>query len=91
MSAFASPLKSANLTQKGCVPVEISTLVKSAAAVAPGAVVFRQPADGYTLALDGSGFWIGALLEDVQYDPVKDYAPISVVATSPHVDTGCRA
>jgi tripartite-type tricarboxylate transporter receptor subunit TctC len=48
--------------------------------------VARAPADGYTLFI-GSLTQIGVVpaLESVAYDPVKDFAPISNVASAPFV------
>jgi tripartite-type tricarboxylate transporter receptor subunit TctC len=48
----------------------------------------RAPADGYTLLVVSTGFLINpSLFAKVPYDPVKDFAPISVVAVSPNVVT----
>ena len=45
-------------------------------------------ADGYTLLVVSTGFLINpSLFAKVPYDPVKDFAPISVVAVSPNVVT----
>jgi tripartite-type tricarboxylate transporter receptor subunit TctC len=48
--------------------------------------VARAPADGYTIFL-ASLTQIGVLpaIEDVAYDPVKDFAPVSNVASTPFV------
>ena len=47
-----------------------------------------SPADGYTLLVVSTGFLINpSLFAKVPYDPVKDFAPISVVAVSPNVVT----
>src|SRR6185436_16944327 len=42
-------------------------------------------ADGYTLIVQGAPLWVSALMRKVPYDPVKDFAPISLVATIPLV------
>jgi len=39
--------------------------------------------DGYSLLLQASSFWIGPLLQKLPYDPVKDFAPISMANTAP--------
>jgi tripartite-type tricarboxylate transporter receptor subunit TctC len=47
-----------------------------------------SPADGYTLLVVSTGFLINpTLFAKVSYDPVKDFAPISMVAASPNVVT----
>ena len=49
-------------------------------------IVAKSPPDGYTLLLFTSPFWILPLLqENVPYDPVKDFAPISMTDSSPSV------
>ena len=46
-------------------------------------IVAKSPADGYTVLLTGSAHWIGPLVEKVNYDPVKDFAPVSLVDRTP--------
>jgi tripartite-type tricarboxylate transporter receptor subunit TctC len=46
------------------------------------------PPDGYTLLVVSTGFLINpSLFAKVPYDPVKDFAPISIVAVSPNIIT----
>ncbi len=48
--------------------------------------VAKAPPDGYTLLLFGSSFWIVPLLRnDVAWDPVRDFAPITLVASAPNI------
>jgi len=50
--------------------------------------VAQSPADGYTLLVTSTGFVVNpSLFAKVPYDPVKDFAPISIVAVSPNVMT----
>ena len=60
---------------------------RTASAYYPGEVVAKAPADGYTLLFQSDFFWIGPLLKKAPppYDPVKDFSPITLVATSPQV------
>jgi len=52
------------------------------------AAVATSPADGYTLIVVSTGFVVNpSLFAKVPYDPVKDFAPISIVAVSPNVMT----
>jgi tripartite-type tricarboxylate transporter receptor subunit TctC len=49
-------------------------------------VVARAPADGYTLLLYGSAVWLAPFIRSgTPYDPVKDFAPLTLVASSPNV------
>jgi len=48
-------------------------------------IVAKSPPDGYTLLVSGSAHWIGPLLEKVTYDPIKDFAPITLIDRAPSV------
>ncbi len=56
-----------------------------ASGVIPGEIVSKAPPDGYTLLFFGSTFWTGPLLQKAPYDPVRDFAPISLTNRSPNV------
>lgn len=46
----------------------------------------KSPADGYTLLVISTGFMVNpSLYARVPYDPVKDFAPVTLVAASPNV------
>jgi tripartite-type tricarboxylate transporter receptor subunit TctC len=46
----------------------------------------KAPADGYTLLVISTGFMVNpTLYARVPYDPVKDFAPVTLVAASPNV------
>src|SRR5215470_4849097 len=50
------------------------------------ATAARAPADGYTLLVMSTGFLVNpSLYAKVPYDPIKDFAPISLLAASPNV------
>jgi tripartite-type tricarboxylate transporter receptor subunit TctC len=52
------------------------------------AAVAQSPADGYTLLVASTGLVVNpSLFAKVPYDPVKDFAPISLIAVSPNVLT----
>ncbi len=54
--------------------------------VIPGEVVSKAPPDGYTLLLFGGSFWLQPFMQEhASYDPLKDFAPISLVLMSPSV------
>jgi tripartite-type tricarboxylate transporter receptor subunit TctC len=49
----------------------------------------KSPADGYTILVVSTGFIVNPSLyaKGVPYDPVKDFAPVTLVAASPNVLT----
>jgi tripartite-type tricarboxylate transporter receptor subunit TctC len=50
------------------------------------AMVARTQADGYTMLVVSTGFMVNpSMYAKVPYDPVKDFAPITLVAASPNV------
>ncbi len=49
-----------------------------------GETVANAAPDGYTLLLNGTGFWLAPLLQSTPaYDAAKDFAPITLVSTAP--------
>ena len=49
-----------------------------------GSIVSKAMPDGYTLLFNGSSFWMLPFLQaGVPYDPVKDFAPITLATNSP--------
>jgi tripartite-type tricarboxylate transporter receptor subunit TctC len=49
-----------------------------------GSIVSKAMPDGYTLLFNGSSFWMLPFLQPgVPYDPVKDFAPITLATNSP--------
>ena len=50
-----------------------------------GELISNAPPDGHTLVVQGAPLWVGTLLRKVPYDPLKDFAPISLVAILPLV------
>jgi len=64
-------------------PLGQSVIVENRPTATIGAVVSRAPADGYTLALLGNSFWISSLIQQTNYDPVKDVTAVTLVERSP--------
>ncbi len=53
---------------------------------ASGEVVAKAPGDGYTLVLGGSTFVLLKSLQDkLPWDPVRDFSPITMVASAPNI------
>ena len=48
-------------------------------------LVAKAAPDGYTLLVTGSAHWLGPLLEKVTYDPLGDFAAISLLDRSPTI------
>jgi len=46
-------------------------------------LAMKAPPDGYTLLFSGGPHWLGHFFEKTSYDPVKDFAPISIVDRQP--------
>jgi tripartite-type tricarboxylate transporter receptor subunit TctC len=75
----------AKLAESMGQPVVVENRAGASGAIGSEAVA-RSPADGYTLLL-GATTTHGvnpALNPKLQYDPVKDFTPVSLVATIPH-------
>ena len=66
-------------------PLGQTVIVDNRASFVAAETVAKSPADGYTIYFTGGTFWIGSLLEHVQYDPVKDFAPITITHQQPNV------
>src|SRR5262245_49296121 len=43
-----------------------------------GETVAKSAPDGYTLLVSGGNLWLTPLLQKMPYDPVRDFAPISM-------------
>jgi tripartite-type tricarboxylate transporter receptor subunit TctC len=49
-------------------------------------IVSKAPSDGYTLAVNGQNLWILPFLQpNLPYDPIRDFAPVSLVSRAPNV------
>src|SRR5262245_7687960 len=52
---------------------------------APGLAVHQSPADGYTLLVVSNNLWTAPLLQKAPYDPVKDFAPVTLPTRAPYI------
>jgi tripartite-type tricarboxylate transporter receptor subunit TctC len=49
-------------------------------------LVAKSPADGYTLLLASASLWTSQFVRtNVQWDPIRDYSPITLAVTLPNV------
>jgi tripartite-type tricarboxylate transporter receptor subunit TctC len=80
-SDFASRLVAQGISG----PLGQPILVENRSGVIPGEMVSRSPPDGHTLLGTASTLWIGPLLQKSPYDPVTDFAPITLIAKAPNI------
>jgi len=50
--------------------------------VGTGELVAKAPPDGYTLLAFGNSFWTQPLLRKTEYDPIRDFAPVTLAVNS---------
>ena len=78
-------LLSQRLSDRLKVPVVVENRVGAGGNIAAQAVS-RSDADGYTLLVTTSAFTVNpSLSSNAGYDPVKDFAPINIVAATPNI------
>ena len=80
---FVSRIVAAGLTELWSQPVLIDN--RGGSAVIPIEAVAKAPPDGYTLLAFGTALWHLPLMQSVSYDPVRDFAPITLVSTTPMI------
>jgi len=66
-------------------PLGQKIVVDNRATILIADIVREAPPDGYTLLITGSAHWIGPLVRKVTYDPVRDFAPITMVDRAPSI------
>ena len=63
-----------------------SVIVDNRGGVLSMEIVAKSPADGHTLLLASASLWLSAFLRDrVGWDALRDYAPVSLLVTSPNI------
>jgi tripartite-type tricarboxylate transporter receptor subunit TctC len=73
------------ITEQLGQPVVVENRAGAAGAIG-SEFVAKQPPDGYTLLLGATTtHGINPVLQKLSYDPIKDFAPVSLVATIPHI------
>ena len=58
---------------------------RGGSAIIPAQIVAKAPADGHTMLFYGSPIWLLPLLQATPYDPIKDFAPVILAASSPNI------
>lgn len=72
----------ANLGQ----PVVVDNRGGPSGTVVAGQIVASSPPDGYTLLSFASSFWLLPFLQpDAPFDPIRDFAPVSLAVTSANI------
>jgi tripartite-type tricarboxylate transporter receptor subunit TctC len=81
-SDFAARVLAQGLT----AALGVQVVVDSRAVLVLMETVARAPANGYTLLFYGSSVWLAPFLRnDVNYDPVRDFSPITIAIRAPNV------
>jgi tripartite-type tricarboxylate transporter receptor subunit TctC len=66
-------------------PLGQPLIIDNRSGVITSELVAKAPPDGYTLLVIGQAHWIGPLMQEVPYDAIRDYAPITIADRSPSV------
>jgi tripartite-type tricarboxylate transporter receptor subunit TctC len=66
-------------------PLGQQLIVDNRPTILLGEIVSKSPPDGHTLLVSGGGHWIAPLFEKVSYDPIRDFAPITMIDRAPSV------
>ncbi len=53
--------------------------------IIPFEMVYKAPPDGYTVLVYNNTVWLAPLMHDAPYDPVRDFAPVTIISTSPSI------
>jgi tripartite-type tricarboxylate transporter receptor subunit TctC len=66
-------------------PLGQQVIVDNRATILIADIVAKSPPDGYTLLVSGSAHWIGPLIDKTSYDPIKDFASITLTDRAPSI------
>lgn len=80
---FVARMLAGGLAERWGQPVLVDN--RGGSAVIPIDIVLKSPPDGHTLLVYGSTLWTLPLLQTVAYSPARDFAPITLAATTPMV------
>ena len=62
-----------------------NVIVENRGGVIPAQIVSRALPDGHTLLVAGSSTWTGPLLQKSPYDPIKDFAAVTLLNQAPNI------
>jgi tripartite-type tricarboxylate transporter receptor subunit TctC len=66
-------------------PLGQQVIVDNRATILIADIAAKSPPDGYTLLVSGSAHWIGPLIDKTSYDPIKDFASITLTDRAPSI------
>ncbi len=73
------------IAQRMAVPLGKQVVVENRPGRLIGDMLVKATPDGYTLLLVSSTILFAPVFDHTNYDPAKDFAPISLVATNPNI------
>jgi tripartite-type tricarboxylate transporter receptor subunit TctC len=86
-SDFAARLIAQGMAGSFNEPVIVENKAGASGVIAAETVASTAP-DGYTMLFYGNGFWLLPFLQSkVSYDPIKDFAPVTLTVTTPLILT----
>src|SRR5262249_27993951 len=59
-------------------------IVDNRGGIIPNEVVAKSPPDGYTVLFSGQSLWIVPLMQTAPYDPIRDFAPVTMASSAPN-------
>jgi tripartite-type tricarboxylate transporter receptor subunit TctC len=62
-----------------------AVVIENRSGILSAETVARAPADGYTVLLTGSTFWVQPFFREVPYDAVRDFTPVTMATSSPNI------
>ena len=82
----ASDILARLIAQGISTPLGQPVIVDNRVAIIAIETVAKAPPDGYTLLFYGTLIWLAPYLRDnVPWDPIRDFSPISLVTTEPNI------
>ena len=81
---FSARLIAQGLTERFKQPVIVDNR-GGAGGIIAGELVAKAAPDGYTLIFYSNGLWTAPLMQKAPFDPLRDFAPVSLALTSPSI------
>ncbi len=83
--AGGADLTSRLIGQSIAGPLGQPVIIDNRAGTISGDIVARSTADGYTLLVAGSSFWVEPLFRKTPVDPMRGLVPLSLLVNSPNI------